>query len=78
MEHHHVRAKTSKTKAQTVSTTGWPWGTKPTLGKVQLTPKLNPILYFEFAGPLVSKLLIFLHGFEVLKEANQEHKSQAI
>jgi len=42
---------------------------KHTNGKVQLGPKLNPILSFQFASLLVSRLLIFLHGFEVLEDS---------
>ena len=67
MEGHHGHATMTKTKAQEVRTTGRLCWNKPTRGKVQLGPKLSPVLYFQFASLLASKWLIFLHGFEVLE-----------
>ena len=71
---HHECHKKRKEQVETVSTMSWLWGTTPTHGKVQLGPKQNPVLSFQFASLLVSKLLIFLYDFEVLEGANQARK----
>jgi len=67
MDGHRGSAKMTKTKAHVVRTTGKPWSSKPTRGKIQFAPKLNSILSFQCVSLLVSNLSIFLHGFDVLE-----------
>ena len=67
MEGHHGYAKTREKGGQIVSTTADRGELHPTRANVLLGPKQSRIFSFQFASLLVSKLLKFLHNFEVLE-----------